>query len=331
MTKIFKVNIKYLIRLIVSLSTAVFFAIFFRIFIGEFYLIPSDSMEETLKIGDLILVNKLKYCAKLPSSLNEVPFVGDLFNVDTANSVQSIRMRGYGTLNYNDIVVFITPSPNSSISLIKHCISLPGDSLQIIDNDVFINGKYHPDKPTFQFQYISTFTYDFLKLNLQEKLCLFKFVDTSHLVIIVETNVASARYAESLGVKMVKLKNTSWHKTIFPPSKTGIWNLYNYGPLIIPKRGMTISLNQNTFSLYHSIIRNYEKTSIRQIDNHFFAGGIQIERYTFKNDYYFVLGDNRHNAYDSRYFGFVHKQLIQRTAVTCLINIKDYSRFYEKI
>ena len=93
---------------------------------------------------------------------------------------------------------------------------------------------------------------------------------------------------------------------IFPSSKYTPWNGDNYGPVVIPKKGMTISVNDSTLAFYSDIIKlDEDNTNVEINDGHLRVNGQNITSYTFKQDYFFMMGDNRNNSLDSRYWGFV--------------------------
>ena len=93
---------------------------------------------------------------------------------------------------------------------------------------------------------------------------------------------------------------------IYPPKKSGKWAADNYGPLTIPSEGQTIEVNDSTLAFYGKMIERYEHNENVKIDSgKLTIDGKEINQYTFKQDYYFMMGDNRHNSLDSRYWGFV--------------------------
>ena len=97
----------------------------------------------------------------------------------------------------------------------------------------------------------------------------------------------------------------SYNESFFPNNIRFNWNEDNFGPISIPKAGQTINITNDNYPLYKKIIKDYENNSIKKIDDKYVINGIETPRYTFKQNYYWMMGDNRHNSADSRFWGFV--------------------------
>ena len=260
-------------------------AIFIRTFIIDIYYVPSSSMERTLFPGDYVLVNKFAYGAVVPQSLREVPVLGSFFKNQNMTFVpQKNRvLTGYKKYNREDIVVFKSVLKNNKL-LIKRIVGLPGDTLSIVDGIVHANDTALKELPGYTYFYRENSnntikrTFDYSNAEL----------DT----------LKSKHNLERIISK--KNENSS---NVFPFTDENRWTRDNYGPLVIPKKGLTVKLTKEPLECYKTILINFEKVEFSQISKN--------QSYTFKHNYYFMMGDNRQNSQDSRFFGLVPSFFIQ--------------------
>lgn len=324
---------KIILKIGFTFFISIILAILFRMFIGEVYQVPSNSMDDTLKAGDIIWVQKLKYGALLPSRLADVPFLGALFSSKGLSENIRPRSVGYGSINKGDIIVFKSPIKEESLQLIKRCVGIPGDTIQIINNDIYINSKYNVDSEFCKYFYesqeklpeLTNLLYKVYKINPAYK---FESFVKKHGFLM---NQSQANSLAKKGYKLSKVNSDYKIKDIFPESKIGVWSIYNYGKIWVPKIGQSIKLTKETYEVYGDLIREWEGVDIYIENGRYFIEDKAINDYKFKNNYYFMIGDNRQLASDSRHFGFINEHLIEGTTNLVLTNFKVKNRFLKFI
>ena len=316
---------------------------FINLYIFQNYQIPSSSLEKTLRVGDFLYVSKMAYGARVPQTPLSMPLVQHTMPAWLGGGKSYLdkphwnykRLAGWTSPQKGDIVVFNFPAGDTVCTkmqnpdyytlkhyygealirsrkdvfgeiitrpvdrrenYVKRCVGTPGDSLQIIDNVIYVNGVREPEREGLQLNY---------------------FVHT-------DGHMFGAKYLEKLGISIAdraQVDPTIWHFPLTQAMKAELeknphvlrieiepeerggavyplghneWTRDNYGPIYIPRKGDKIRITEDNYWIYKRIADAYEFKSIT-------IG----EEYTFDMDYYWMMGDNRHNSADSRYWGFV--------------------------
>lgn len=232
-----------------GLIFAIIVALLLKVFVVEAYRIPTGSMENTLLVGDFLLVNKFIYGAK---SLQYLPF--------TDISIPYFQLPPLEHPHRGDVIVFEWPGdrdeikPPEPVNYIKRCIGLPGDTVQVIDRVVYVNGKMQPFPAGVKFD-----TYAVMPKGYP-------------------------------------------NPQIFPEGSD--WNEDYYGPIVVPKKGMLVHLSKSDFLRWKIFIEREGNTCTLR-DTTVYVDNKPARTYVVKQNYYFMMGDNRENSLDSRFWGFV--------------------------
>lgn len=206
---------------------------------------------------------------------------------------------------------------------IKRCVGLPGDSISVVQGEVYSNGQLYPLAPTGQFHYYlrskQTLRTDLLKDKYDINLAEVRNVGKEYELPITQENVATFRKQPFVDSMFATLEprgpGAAMAYPIFPNDPAYDWSRDNFGPIWIPKEGATTQLTLANLPLYHRAITAYEHNELDVRDGKIFINGAEATSYTFKQNYYWMMGDNRHGSQDSRYWGFVPEDHVVGKAV----------------
>jgi signal peptidase I len=297
------------------------------------YAIPSGSMEGTELPGDYLFVSKCSYGPRMPITLLSVPFLEPkVFGIKTywdAIQLPYLRLPGFTEVKKGDIVVFNKPAEadqnipvDQRTTLIKRCIATPGDLLAIVNTQVYINGKAEKNAPNAQTSY--TVVTDGREINPQALQDLDITImqqmtpDTWEMVILNKNIAMFKSYSNIKSVTPYLQPAGQYDPQVFPHNEHFKWNIDNFGPLVLPKRGWTVKLNDSTLALYRRAIEVYEHNKVDVQGNDILINGKKADSYTFKMNYYWMMGDNRHDSLDCRFWGYVPEDhIIGKAIITC--------------
>lgn len=368
-----------------SILFAVVIATLVHTYFIQPYIIPTGSLEKTLLTGDFLFVSKYHYGARVPQTAVSFPMVHDTIPVAKIRSylknpeIPYMRLPRLQKIKRNEIVVFSWPADtvrqffkkearvdkpiDKKSNYVKRCVAIPGDTLEIIDGIIHINGEQTvlPDraKPLYGYtaysktgisarelikQGINDLTRRFRienditqqqlnalfanKINVirqgdmliaitgsrgiprslirKERLRVTELRETKKTVFLTLDEANSLTNNISLDSLVRNINQTKTYNTNFFPNDIRYnWNEDNFGPIVMPKQGITVVITRENIALYKKLIRDYENKSLEEINGTYYIDGKATDTYTFEKDYFWMMGDNRHRSEDSRFWGFV--------------------------
>lgn len=376
-----------MVRTVMSWVDAIVFALvaiyFVNLYFFQNYVIPSSSLEKSLLVGDYLFVSKMSYGARISQTPLHVPLTQHTLPVLNCKSYLDWpkwnykRVKGLGTVQLNDIVVFNFPAGDSVVSAIpnddlyrisyqlgkqlskpvdmasltpeqqrqvfdfyyyagreyinqnpqeygkilirpvdrrenyvKRCVGLPGQTLEIKDRVIYLDGKANKEPDNVQYRYF-VYTHGQLPEDFchelgisRENLSMYYAEESVYNMPLTDKAKEALLARKDLVIRIQDVADDD-AGGLYPLNKLTGWTVDNYGPIWIPKKGDTLDLTLDNLPLYERPIRVYENNVLEVKDGKIYINGQETKQYTFKMDYYWMMGDNRHDSADSRFWGFV--------------------------
>ncbi len=219
---------------------------------------------------------------------------------------------------------------------IKRCVAIAGDSLEIIKGKVYVNGIPQPDFKGIQYDYLVQTNGNPLNARALEKYDLPPAslgiqYNPRYNIALTDQKAQALRTEVPDIIKVERIIKNGYNYLMFPHSEEYKWNEDNFGPIYIPEKGATVTLNTSSLPFYRRIIEAYENNTLELKGDKIFINGEETNTYTFQQDYFWMMGDNRHSSSDSRFWGYVPENHIIGKPKFIWLSLNENKRFLNKI